>query len=205
MKICLMPGHAPGKPGAELATGGMSEYEFARSYIAEVAEELKAMGYEVCRTERTVAGGVTPSYSARAANSTGAELTVELHFNSATPAAEGAECLYYAPSATSAAVAKAWLDRWCELSGYRNRGVLPCCADDTWAALHRLPRHTTNGWGAFKNSKSVFLMAEPFFGSNDHESMKAVSLQRRGYFALWMAKAIAAAAEQVRRGRCSRI
>lgn len=200
MKICLMPGHAPGKPGAELVTTRVSEYDFARSYIAEVAAELTRMGYEVCRTERANAGGTTPSYSARAANTTGAALTVELHFNSSAPAAEGAECLYYAPSEKSAAVAKAWLDVWCELSGYRNRGILPACADDTWAALHRLPRHTTNGWSAFKNSKSVFLMAEPFFGSNAGDAMKAVSLQRRGYFALWMAKAIAAAAEQVRKG-----
>lgn len=198
MKICLMPGHAPSKPGAALVTNGVSEYDFARSYIAEVAAWLTELGYEVCRTERACAGGNTPSYSARAANTTGADLTVELHFNSSVPEARGAECLYYAPSAKSAAVAKAWLDCWCELSGYHNRGILPACADDAWAALHRLPRHTTNGWSAFKNSKSVFLMAEPFFGSHVADCGRAQGGLKDGTFAKYMAAAIDAAAQTLK-------
>lgn len=196
MKICLLPGHSPADGGSELVSSRVSEYRFARGYIDAVAAELRGAGHEVVITERAAAGGKTPSYSALAANTTDADVAVELHFNAAGATATGAEWLYFAPSARSSRVAAAMLAEWCRLSGLKNRGVLPCVESAAWAKAHGFGgRYDERGFAAFKKSRMPFFMAEPFFGSNPQEAAVMEKKAKSGELARWMSRAILAGLE----------
>lgn len=189
MKICLLPGHAPSAPGTCLSCDKtMSEHRLAGLVLPAIADHLRAKGHTVVITERAAAGGSTPSYSALAANATGADIAVELHFNSSdNHAAHGAEWVYFGPSAVSRRVASLMLEEWCLLTGFTNRGPLP--SFDSKAAAGGA-RHTTNGYNAFAKSKMRFFMAEPFFGSNANDQLRALELIANGDYAAAMAAAI---------------
>ena len=91
-----MAGHAARSEGAVVCAGyyeGFGEHALARHYLPTMRDCLAALGHEVVLTHREDAGGVSPSYSAKAANAAGVELALEWHFNSASPAVEGCEVL----------------------------------------------------------------------------------------------------------------
>lgn len=198
MKICLLPGHSPkdgGSAGRFGVYGTLSEYMLAKMVLPAVADELRRAGHEVVITERAAAGGTTPSYSAAAANVTRADLAVELHFNSAGATASGAEWLYFGPSVSSMRVANAMLNKWCSLTGFRNRGPLGCYENEAKAAADgSVHRYTTRGYNAFARSKMKFFMTEPFFASNPTECAKVAVLLKSGDYARFMAQAILAGA-----------
>lgn len=194
IKICLLAGHSGKDGGAVTTPGGVSEHALALRVIPGVMAELDEMGFDVAVTERERAGGTTPLYSAKAANATGADVAVELHFNSADSAsAQGAEWLYYGPSVKSADLAAAMLSEWCKLTGYKSRGVLPVYGSSNG----RSGRFTTRGWNAFLKSRMPFFMAEPFFGSNAWEAARALTMVNTGAYARAMALAIAAGIRRI--------
>lgn len=194
MKICLLPGHSPkdgGAVGSFGTLGTLSEYKLAQKVLPDIAAALRGMGHEVTITERAAAGGITPSYSATAANKTGADLAVELHYNSAGASSTGAEWLYYGPSDSSMRVAAAMLDKWCSLTGFRNRGPLGCFENEAKAAAKgSVHRYTTRANNAFLKSRMKFFIAEPFFASNPTECSKVAELLKSGDYARFMAQAI---------------
>lgn len=193
MKICLLAGHSSKDGGAETTPGGMSEHALALRVLPGIREHLERMGYSVVVTERERAGGTTPMYSALAANLAGADVAVELHFNSADSAsAQGAEWLYYGPSERSGRIAKAMLDEWCRLTGLKNRGVLPVFGETRHSG-----RFTTRGWSAFLKSRMPFFMAEPFFGSSPWDAAHALTWVHDGTYARVMAQAIAAGIKEL--------
>lgn len=198
MKICLLPGHSPkdgGSVGRFGLYGELSEYKLAKLVLGPIAETLRKAGHTVAITERAAAGGTTPSYSAAAANKTNADLAVELHFNSAGPLATGAEWLYFGRSASSQRVASAMLDKWCALTGFRNRGPLGCYKNEADAAGNgSVHRYTDRGYNAFQKSRMKFFMTEPFFASNPTECAKVAALIKSGDYARFMAEAILAGA-----------
>lgn len=189
VKICLLAGHSSRDGGAVTTPGGVSEHALALRVLGGIMAELDEMGYDVEVTERERAGGTTPLYSALAANATGADVAVELHFNSADAAgAQGAEWLYYGPSSKGADAAAEMLSTWCRLTGVRSRGVLPVYG----SSAGRAGRFTTRGWNAFLKSRMPFFMAEPFFGSNPQEASRMLAMVDTGAYARAMARAIAA-------------
>lgn len=196
MKICLLPGHSPkdgGAVGRFGSFGTLSEYKLAQMVLPAIAEALRRKGHEVTITERAAAGGTTPSYSATAANRTGAELAVELHFNSAGVSSTGAEWLFYGPSDRNMRVAAAMLDKWCSLTGFRNRGPLGCFENEAKAAAKgSVHRYTTRAYNAFRKSRMKFFIAEPFFASNPDECAKVAELLKNGDFVRFMTQAIEA-------------
>ena len=103
MKIALLPGHAQTSEGAEMVCGhfkGYGEWALATWYLPGLADGLRELGCDAVITQRSNAGGTTPSYSAKAANATGADIALEFHFNSASPKARGGMVMHWGKSAT---------------------------------------------------------------------------------------------------------
>lgn len=189
MKLALLPGHARKKEGAACCAGyykDFGEWALARVYLPSLADELRSKGYSVQLTQRADAGGTSPRYSARAANATGADIALEWHFNSAAPATQGCEVLYWHKSATGKRFASLLSERLADLLGVPNRGAKPIGDPDD------------RGYRAFRDSRMPFFMVEPCFaGSNPHESERFGELIKSGRFARAAAAIVAAALSEV--------
>ena len=165
MRIALLPGHAQEKEGAAMVCGhfcGYGEWALATWYLPRVARGLRALGYEVAVTQRAAAGGTSPSYSAKAANATGADLAIEFHFNSASAKASGACCVCWKYSETGRAFALELARGMASLLGI---GL-------TAGGVIVQPGDEERGLMAFKKSRMPFFMAEPCFaGSSETDCM----------------------------------
>lgn len=200
-KIALLPGHASKDGGSEVCAGryvGMSEFKLAAAYyLPTLADHLRAFGYDVCITTRDIAGGTTPSYSAKAANATGADLALEFHFNS-RGAATGTEVLYYGFSDKSHRFAAVLSEKLAYAMRSRDRGALPAYDADTYEKRKGKERCTNNGWYAFKNSRMPFFMIEPCFaGSNQDDAIRFGELIQSGSFAAQAASVIHASIKEI--------
>ena len=189
-KIAMLPGHARKKEGATVCAGyyeGFGEYALARLYLPGLCRELEERGYDVVQTEREAAGGVTPSYSAQAANATGADIALEWHFNSSA-GAEGCEVLYYAEveNPKGREFAQVLSNRLALLLGVRDRGAKPVRSE------------SDRGWNAFKKSSMRFFMVEPCFaGSNPGEARAFGALIKTGTWQQRVARIVAESIEEV--------
>ena len=183
--IAIMPGHAAKSEGATVCAGyfqGWGEFKLASFYLPELCKWLEENGFIIKETKRENKRGTTPSYSAKAANATNADIALEWHFNSAGATTDGCTVLYYAEfeNPTGRAFAEKLGERIAKILGVRHRGALPIkSADD-------------RGWRAFKDSKMPFFMIEPCFaGSNPREAREFCSQIKYGDFAKKAAKAVA--------------
>lgn len=181
-KIALLPGHSSRDGGAVVCAGlfkGKGEFTLAGAYyLPALADKLRAYGYDTIITTRDVAGGTTPSYSARAANATGADLALEFHFNSATPTACGCEVMHWGGSPTGRAFAEQLSASLAAILGVRDRGPLA------------VPTPDNRGTEAFRRSAMPFFMIEPCFaGSNPQEAEIFCRMIDNGE---WVTKAAAA-------------
>lgn len=191
IKIALLPGHSSKDGGAVMVSGlNLSEYKFASLYIPQVKALLEEKGYEVVVTSRQDAGGTTPVYSAKAANSTEADIAIEFHFNSAGPTAEGSEFLYDVTRPEYKNAAKTMCYTWSKLTGFRDRGVLPVGSITDVKQYGETKRYTSRGINAFKKANMFFCMTEPFFSSNPEECIKVKELYQSGKWAEYMAQTI---------------
>lgn len=176
MNVTLLPGHALKKEGAACCAGyykDFGEWALARVYLPSLADELRSKGYSVQLTQREDAGGTSPRYSARAANNTNADIAIEWHFNSAAPATQGCEVLYWHKSDTGKRFASLLSERLADLLGVPNRGAKPIGAAPD-----------ERGYSAFRESRMPFFMVEPCFaGSNPREAELFGDLIKSGRFA----------------------
>lgn len=190
MKIAMLPGHARKKEGAAVCAGyyeGFGEHALASHYLPGLCVALEERGYDVVPTEREAAGGTTPSYSAKAANATGADLALEFHFNSAASDTTGCEVLYWHKSAKGKEFAEKLSARLAKLLGVRNRGAKAIGGSSE-----------DRGYHAFRDSRMPFFMIEPCFaGSNPEEARIFGTLIREGAWQRHAAEAIHQTIEEV--------
>lgn len=181
-KIALMPGHASYAEGSVVCAGkyrGWGENKLARYYLPRLADELRALGYDVVCASREEAGGSTPSYSAKAANATGAELALEFHFNAAMATSTGTEVMYWGKSATGKRFAEALGERVAARLGVRHRGALA------------VPTLENRGTEAFRQSRMPFFMVEfCFAGSNSDDAEKLCAAVAAPDWEVWLAGVI---------------
>lgn len=161
MKIALLPGHSQTREGAEMCCGhfkGYGEWKLATWYLPKIADGLRSLGYDVVLTQRSDAGGSTPSFSAIAANATKADLALEFHFNSASPKASGSTVMFWGKSNPGKLFASLLAKDIARLLGLSTLG------DGTLS----VPTPDNRGTEAFRKSRMPFFMIEPCFaGSND--------------------------------------
>lgn len=190
MKIALLPGHARKKDGAVVCAGyyeGFGEFVLASHYLPALRDGLAERGHDVQITNRENAGGTTPSYSAKAANKTRADLALEFHFNSASSDTTGCEVLYWHKSAKGKEFAEKLSARLAKLLGVRNRGAKAIGESSE-----------DRGYHAFRVSRMPFYMIEPCFaGSNPEEARIFGTLIREGAWQRHAAEAIHQTIEEV--------
>lgn len=162
-RICLLPGHAAAAEGSAVCAGaykGWGEHRLATHYLPALARELERLGYEVVCTERAAAGGVSPSYSAKAANATGADLALEWHFNAAGATATGCEVLHWGASSSGRVFAATLGAALAAHLQVRDRGPLAVPTPDGRATE------------AFRQSRMPFFMVEPCFAGSNPDDAK---------------------------------
>ena len=96
------------------------------------------------------------------------DLVIELHFNAATPQANGCETLYYFNSKKGKEFAHIFTDTVCGITGIKSRnggvkGVVPIKEDRGYASVYY--------------PKAPTILIEPFFGTNDNDCVKIGSAE----------------------------
>ena len=130
-KIYVDQGHNPVNPNAGAEGNGLREQDVVYRIGRELADRLRAAGYEV-RLSRPTANtqlGTSNATSLRTrvdeANSWGADYYISLHTNSSSsPAATGTEALVYSSPSRAASLARDILAQITAKTGLRNRGVV---------------------------------------------------------------------------------
>jgi len=164
--ICI--GHSRSEEQGAWSVGGVSEWAFNVRVGALLKRHLYDMG---------IASIVYDAYEGRSYGSSmrwlsdrmhndGVTLALELHFNSASPTAEGCEMLYYHNSTSGKKLAGCLQVEVVSEYNSKNRGI---------KALKRFSR----GGGFLVRTKCPAVVCEPFFGSNYSEWNKHATSRNR--------------------------
>lgn len=126
MKVFLNPGHSPeGNPDPGACGNGMRECDVAKA-VTDLAEHyLVAAGVEVVgniQSDNLYYDGEGPNVVATA-NSSGADIFVSVHCNSATPAALGTETLCFDADSDAGRLAQCIQSQIVDSLGTVDRGV----------------------------------------------------------------------------------
>lgn len=154
MKIALSIGHSPKDGGSVSTDGKWSEYGFWKEHVWRVKEELERLGHVAVVCNRSDAGGISPSFAAKACNATGADLAVEFHFNGADTGIGGTETLYWYASQNGKKAAELIQAAMCDVLRLPDRGLKPVRYKDD------------RGYYFFKMTTMPALMLEPAFASS---------------------------------------
>jgi len=133
--ITLSSGHDPKDNGA--ASYGRNEYTEAVKLNTAVAKILRQCGHTVHLTNRSDAGGTTPTHAARAINATNPDVTIETHFNAFSGTAGGTESYYWHTSAKGKRLAQLLCEHITQAIGTRNRGAKPYSGGERGVAIVR--------------------------------------------------------------------
>lgn len=155
MKIAIVIGHNARAQGAVRVTDGRTEFD----WNGDLAEMIEAIHPESVRVFHRVAGG---GYTAQinrvyqAVDAWGADVSLELHFNAASAAAQGCETL---SSGTAGSLALA--------NAVQNAIVADLPVRDRGIKLR--PRGQGRGWQSLWAGRAPAALLEPYFGSNAAE------------------------------------
>lgn len=191
IRIALVVGHEPEKPGAEgrylddsFAEHKVNEYAFNTVISRQVRDMLySAADLQIIDIRRHIAGGY--SKLPGAVNATKAHFALELHFNAFGPTSTGTETLYWHRSQRGRAYAGVLQRHLLIALGLRDRGLKPIDEDG-------------RGGYFLKNTAMPALIAEPFFASNPQEMQHA--MDNLGKLAAGYAAAIREIAGLIREG-----
>lgn len=136
-----------------------NERDFNLEVADIVARNLDRMG-EDCHVISDYAGngyGLAMFDVAKKVQSIHASIAVELHFNSASPSANGHEWLYWHSSVTGKKLAQAFSDTFSDdFPGIKSRGLKALAPGDRGAEFVKL-------------THCPAILVEPFFGSNEND------------------------------------
>ncbi len=131
-KLYIDQGHNPQNPNAGAEGNGYREQDLVYRIGVELAEILRAEGYDV-RLSRPTADtqlGTSNAASLAArvneANAWGADYFISLHANASTiPSASGSEALVYRTDSTAGELGRRIVQYLSDATGLPNRGVTP--------------------------------------------------------------------------------
>ena len=148
--VVIVLGHDALSKGAYSSFLGLSEYDYNKRVAA-------LTGCDV----HTHAPGMPYSYKMKSTYKklSHDDLTLELHFNAASPQAHGTESLFFHTNAKGKEYAQRFSNMCSRAYGTRNRGAKP------------LSNKNQRGYWAVASGIPTGLILEPFFGSNE-ESLK---------------------------------
>jgi N-acetylmuramoyl-L-alanine amidase len=158
-KIAILTGHAPDSKGA-YSKWLPSEFD----YNTQVAEELKKINSSLYTvyTHDSYLGGyyAMEKRTADTINKDSFDLTLELHYNSASPLAHGTECCYWFASKKGKEYAQKISEEISQRLDTTNRGI---------KALYN--KNDRGYWFTYL-MKAPAVIVEPFFGSNEFDALK---------------------------------
>lgn len=161
MKVALSIGHSRHDGGAMATSRKWSEYDFWRTHVNQVKDELERLGHVAVVCNRSDAGGTTPSYAAMACNASGADLAVEFHFNAAGSGATGTETFFWRDSVKGRIAAELIQSAMCEVLKLPDRGVKP------------IGKPSDSAYAFFQKSRMPAVLLEPAFaGSNVNDCIR---------------------------------
>lgn len=154
--IAIVIGHTKISPGACSPFGIDCEHKFNKevaSHLACIADIYEYDSYNL---------GYTSMVKRNAAklNKKNYKLVIELHYNAASPQANGTECLYYFANKKGKELSELFCKRFCEEFHTTNRGA------------KALVSNKDRGFAAVYYPKATTIMLEPFFGSNKGDVQK---------------------------------
>lgn len=160
--IVIGVGHSRYGDNGAVSVGGVSEHVF-NSAVAKELHKILAWRQIDCVVIDKYEGNdysSAMSWVAGKVRSLEATLAIELHFNSASPSANGYEFLYWESSVNGRKLALAFADAYRDLfptaTARRERGTFPVGSN-------------SRGSQFLKKTHCPALICEPFFGSNQHE------------------------------------
>lgn len=156
-KVAIVVGHTEDSPGACSPHNISCEWEFNFGIATELCVIRDLADIYLYDTYK---GGYNAMVARNVSqmNQKDYDLTIELHYNSATPKAHGAEVLYHHKDSENwdeLRIGKDLLSRMEEM-GFRNRGVKHISSRD-------------RGYAAVHKPKGNSILFEPFFGSNKED------------------------------------
>ena len=156
MDVAIVIGHTKQSKGACSPFGVPCEWDFnskVSSYLTDIADIYVYDNY---------ASGYTSMVKRNASkiNKGKYKLVIELHYNAASPAANGCKALYYFKNDTGKMLAERFSDIVSKRMGVKNNGSSPLSSDKD------------RGFAAVYYPKFTTILVEPFFGSNEEDTLK---------------------------------
>lgn len=150
MKIAIVVGHH------RLSKGAKSIYLPSEwDLMKEVAENLKDVA-DVFYHNPNI-GGYGARQRAMGKRTANYDIVFELHYNAASPQANGCEALYYFSNKEGKRIAEKFCNMVSQFMGIKNRGS---------KALHS---DNQRGYGFVYNMKGTAIILEPFFGTSEKD------------------------------------
>lgn len=158
VKVGIIVGHKPSRPGATNQRYRMSEYTFNSALAEAIVSILKRSPW----IKPFVIFRQPDSYSKLPAkvNATGVEFAISLHANAYDKSATGTEVLYYEGSPKGKELARILQSSLLLALGLANRGIKPRDEEDRGGTLLRY-------------TSMPCVIAEPFFIDNDGDLIRA--------------------------------
>lgn len=173
MKLAVVVGHNSKSPGASAVSPiGQSEFDFNNTVADSMVAEASHYNLQVKRFNRVASG----SYSSEIADvyalvkEWGADVAVELHFNSLNGESTGTEVLHAVNAVRSRSLALKLVGTISDVLGLKIRhgdGLKPCVPND-------------RGYASLVALSIPTVLVEPFFGSNKNDCMKAAAAGQGG-------------------------
>jgi len=170
MNIAFVLGHHSRSKGA------FSSYLFANEFdfYTDVIEHLECkIGKLNIFYHNPDISGYTKRIKETASklNKVNFDLVIELHFNAATPQANGCETLYYFNSKKSKNFAHIFTDTVCDITGIKSRN----------GGVKALVNKKDRGFASVYYPKAPTILIEPFFGTNDDDCAKIGCAENMAY------------------------
>ena len=162
MKVALVIGHNKRSKGAYSSVVG-SEYDYWKRIVEKIKTEIPLM-VDVYERKSNQYYTREMFEVLEELNKNDYKFCMELHFNSAgNEQANGCECLVYYKNTKAKELATNFMARLQNLFNSKIRG--------NHGIIEIKDSKTRGGYGIC-NSKDTYILIEPFFGSNNDESLK---------------------------------
>ena len=161
MRVAFVIGHHKNAKGAYSDFFKQKEYDF----YTEVMQHLeKKIGKQSIFHHTPNILGYTKRVKSTAnrLNKYPFDLVIELHFNAATPQANGCETLYYFNSKKSKEFAKEFTKTVVDFTGIKSRN----------GGIKALSNKKDRGFASVFYPKAPTILIEPFFGTNEKDCMR---------------------------------
>lgn len=158
-EVAIVIGHTSRQKGACSPRGIPCEWDYNKK-VAQYLEDIVDI-YYYDKFSRGYTSRVKKN--AKKLNAKNYKLVIEMHYNAASPAANGTECLYYFRNKRGKELSQIYSKMFCKKFGTKLRGN---------GGAKALTNKGDRGFGAVYYPKATTILVEPFFGSSASDVAK---------------------------------